>query len=75
MWLVVVCRNEEQAGNLAYCLSLVTPTEKGLLKLQENFSCYHDHLLASTFRQYLLVYVMKAKKSGKSEIKVPYLAM
>ena len=67
---VSVYRVEEQAQNLAYCLSLVTPTEKGLLQFQENFCCYQDHLLDSLVLKFLLNYINKAKKTGKNEVKV-----
>ena len=63
-------RDEQQAQNLAFCFSLVSPTEKGLQKLQENFNCYRDHLLdASVFKQ-ILSYVNKAKKMLKNDVKV-----
>ena len=70
--IIFLCRNEQQVHNLAYCLSLVSPTEKGLLKLQENFCCYKEQLLNTAVHKYLLTYVTKAKKSGKTEMKVQY---
>lgn len=63
-------RTEQQARSLAYCLSLFVPTEKGVLKLHENFSCYQDKLLDEVILKYILIYLNKAKKIGKTEIKV-----
>ena len=45
-------------------------TEKGLFKLQENFSCYQDKLSDELIFKYIQVYLNKAKKIGKMEVKV-----
>jgi condensin complex subunit 1 len=63
-------RAEQQAHDLAFCLSLFTPTEKGLLKMQENFPCYQDKLCDEVVLKHLLVYISKTKKTGKMDIKV-----
>lgn len=38
--------------------------------MHENFSCYQDKLCDEVVSKHLLVYISKAKKSGKLEIKV-----
>ncbi len=71
----ILCREVQQAQNLAYCLSLVVPTEKGTVKLLENFSCYRDQLLDSTVEKNILVYTNKVKKMGKNEAKVSIIIL
>ena len=63
-------RCEEQAHGLAYCLSLFVPTEKGLYKLSENFSCYQERLHDDVIFKFLQAYISKVKKIGKPEAKV-----
>jgi len=63
-------RTERQWRDLAFCLSMLSFNERGIRKLQENFTCFHDKLAEEHVYQSFLTIVGKSKKFAKPEVKV-----
>lgn len=63
-------RTERQWRDLAFCLSMLSYNERGIRKLQENFTCFHDKLAEEDVYQSFLTIVGKSKKFAKPEVKV-----
>ena len=49
---------------------MLSYNEKGIRKLQENFSCYHDKLVEEDVYSSFSVIISKSKKFAKPELKV-----
>lgn len=65
-----LCRTERQYRDLAYCVSQLPLTERGLHKMLDHFDCFGDKLLdESVFGSFLLV-VGKLRRGAKPEGKV-----
>ncbi|XP_064610959.1 condensin complex subunit 1-like [Liolophura sinensis] len=63
-------RTERQWRDLSFCLSLLSYSEKGLRKLQENFACYADKLADDTVYECFSSILANAKKGfSKPEAK------
>ncbi|XP_078617056.1 condensin complex subunit 1-like isoform X2 [Branchiostoma floridae x Branchiostoma japonicum] len=62
-------RTERQARDLAFCLSMLSLSEKGVRKLQENFSCFGDKLGSEDIHNSFCTILKKAKSFAKPEVK------
>ncbi|XP_068932976.1 condensin complex subunit 1, partial [Petaurus breviceps papuanus] len=62
-------RTERQHRDLAYCLSLLPLTERGLRKMQDNFECFRDKLSDETIFSAFLTAVGKLRRWAKPEVK------
>lgn len=62
-------KTERQWRDLAFCLSMLSYNERGIRKLQENFTCFHDKLAEEDVYQSFLTIVGKSKKFAKPEVK------
>ncbi|XP_066297362.1 condensin complex subunit 1-like [Branchiostoma lanceolatum] len=62
-------RTERQARDLAFCLSLLSLSEKGVRKLQENFTCFGDKLGSEDIHNSFCTILKKAKSFAKPEVK------
>ncbi|XP_049860185.1 condensin complex subunit 1-like [Schistocerca gregaria] len=60
---------EQQAANLAFCMSLLTYNEKSLYLLIENLKCYADKLHHKPVFDYFMNIVSSSMKNPKQEIK------
>ncbi|XP_020849891.1 condensin complex subunit 1 isoform X2 [Phascolarctos cinereus] len=60
-------RTERQHRDLAYCLSLLPLTERGLRKMQDNFECFGDKLSDETIFSAFLATVGKLRRWAKPE--------
>ncbi|XP_036617804.1 condensin complex subunit 1 isoform X1 [Trichosurus vulpecula] len=60
-------RTERQHRDLAYCLSLLPLTERGLRKMQDNFECFGDKLSDETIFSAFLAAVGKLRRWAKPE--------
>lgn len=74
-WHLSLCiffsiRTDRQWRDLAFCLSMLSYNERGIRKLQENFSCFHDKLAEEDVYHSFLNIVGKSKKFAKPEVKV-----
>jgi len=49
---------------------MLSYNERGIRKLQENFTCFHDKLAEEDVYQSFLTIVGKSKKFAKPEVKV-----
>ena len=67
---LLLCRSEQQAQNLAFCLSMLSYSERGLRKLQENMSCYQSVLTDPDVYSSFVTIIGKLKKFPKPEVKV-----
>lgn len=65
-----VCRTERQYRDLAYCLSQLPLTERGLRKMLDNFECFGDKLSDESIFSALLSVVGKLRRGAKPEGKV-----
>ncbi|XP_063150770.1 condensin complex subunit 1 [Candoia aspera] len=64
-------RTERQHHDLAYCLTLLPLTERGLRKMQDNFDCFADKLQDSAVYNYFLVVLGRVRRvATKPEMKV-----
>ncbi|CAN6444040.1 unnamed protein product [Victoria cruziana] len=59
----------KQWEGIAYCLSQLTLTEKGIKKLMESFKCYEHALSGDSVVSHFRVIINKAKKFAKPEVK------
>ncbi|RMX45777.1 hypothetical protein pdam_00004164 [Pocillopora damicornis] len=62
-------KTDRQWRDLAFCLSMLSYNERGIRKLQENFSCFHDKLAEEDVYHSFLNIVGKSKKFAKPEVK------
>ncbi|XP_025023310.1 condensin complex subunit 1 [Python bivittatus] len=63
-------RTERQHHDLAYCLTLLPLTERGLRKMQDNFDCFADKLQDSAVYNYFLVVLGRVRRvATKPEMK------
>ncbi|CAH1239876.1 NCAPD2 [Branchiostoma lanceolatum] len=62
-------RTERQARDLAFCLSMLSLSEKGVRKLQENFTCFGDKLGSEDIHNSFCTILKKAKSFAKPEVK------
>ncbi|XP_051819614.1 condensin complex subunit 1 isoform X1 [Antechinus flavipes] len=62
-------RTERQHRDLAYCLSLLPLTERGLRKMQDNFECFGDKLSDETIFTAFLAAIGKLRRWAKPEAK------
>ncbi|XP_074050547.1 condensin complex subunit 1 isoform X2 [Macrotis lagotis] len=62
-------RTERQHRDLAYCLSTLPLTERGLRKMQDNFECFGDKLSDETIFNAFLAAVSKLRRWAKPEVK------
>ena len=65
-----VDRCSRQWRDLAYCLSMLTYSEKSVRKLQENFTCFHDKLHDEDVYNSFMAIIGGARKLAKPEAKV-----
>ena len=63
-------RSERQWRDLAYCLSMLSYSEKSIRKLQENFTCFHDKLHEHEVYNCFVLIINNAKKFSKPEARV-----
>nr|XP_039250362.1 condensin complex subunit 1-like [Styela clava] len=63
-------RTRRQWQDLAFCLSLLSYSEKSIRKLQENFTCFADKLFDEQVYQCFAGIINKSKKIAKPEVKV-----
>ncbi|PVD36929.1 hypothetical protein C0Q70_03922 [Pomacea canaliculata] len=64
-------RNERQWRDLSFCLSMLSYSDKGLRKLQENFSCFSDKLVDDAVYGYFVTIISKSRTGfTKPEAKV-----
>ena len=63
-------RCARQWRDLAYCLSMLTYSEKSVRKLQENFTCFHDKLHDEDVYASFMTIINGARKFAKPEAKV-----
>ncbi|XP_042309788.1 condensin complex subunit 1 isoform X2 [Sceloporus undulatus] len=64
-------RTERQHHDLAYCLTLLPLTERGLRKMQDNFDCFADKLQDSEVYNCFLAVLGRLRRVGtKPEMKV-----
>ncbi|KAH7430593.1 hypothetical protein KP509_08G005100 [Ceratopteris richardii] len=59
-----------QWQNIAYCLSQLTFTDKGIKKLADQFKCYEHALAMDAVVTHFKAIISKAKKFVKAEVKV-----
>lgn len=64
------CRTERQYRDLAYCMSQLPLTERGLQKMLDNFECFGDKLLDESVFSAFLSVVGKLRRGAKPEGKV-----
>ncbi|ETE61105.1 Condensin complex subunit 1, partial [Ophiophagus hannah] len=63
-------RTERQHHDLAYCLTLLPLTERGLRKMQDNFDCFADKLQDLTVYNHFLVVLGRVRRvATKAEMK------
>uniref|UniRef100_A0A8C6Y588 Condensin complex subunit 1 n=1 Tax=Naja naja TaxID=35670 RepID=A0A8C6Y588_NAJNA len=63
-------RTERQHHDLAYCLTLLPLTERGLHKMQDNFDCFADKLQDLTVYNHFLVVLGRVRRvATKPEMK------
>lgn len=65
-----VCRTERQYRDLAYCVSQLPLTERGLRKMLDNFECFGDKLSDESVFSAFLSVVGKLRRGAKPEGKV-----
>lgn len=66
-----IFRNERQWRDLSFCLSMLSYSDKGLRKLQENFSCFSDKLVDDAVYGYFVTIISKSRTGfTKPEAKV-----
>lgn len=65
-----VCRTERQYRDLAYCVSQLPLTERGLRKMLDNFDCFGDKLSDESIFSAFLSVVSKLRRGAKPEGKV-----
>lgn len=64
-------RTERQHHDLAYCLTLLPLTERGLRKMQDNFDCFADKLQDLTVYNHFLAVLGRVRRvATKPEMKV-----
>lgn len=64
-------RTERQHHDLAYCLTLLPLTERGLRKMQDNFDCFADKLQDAAVYNCFLAALGRLRRVGtKPEMKV-----
>ena len=64
------CRTERQYRDLAYCVSQLPLTERGLRKMLDNFDCFGDKLSDESIFSAFLSIVGKLRRGAKPEGKV-----
>ncbi|KAL7988486.1 hypothetical protein Chor_007405 [Crotalus horridus] len=65
-----IMRTERQHHDLAYCLTLLPLTERGLHKMQDNFNCFADKLQdLAVFNHFLAVLGRVRRAAAKPEMK------
>lgn len=69
-----VCRTERQYRDLAYCVSQLPLTERGLRKMLDNFDCFGDKLSDESIFSAFLSVVGKLRRGAKPEGKVSLAA-
>ncbi|XP_062984497.1 condensin complex subunit 1 [Elgaria multicarinata webbii] len=63
-------RTERQHHDLAYCLTLLPLTERGLCKMQDNFDCFADKLQDTAVYNCFLATLSRIRRAGtKPELK------
>lgn len=65
-----ICRTERQYRDLAYCVSQLPLTERGLRKMMDNFDCFGDKLSDESIFSAFLSVVGKLRRGAKPEGKV-----
>lgn len=65
-----LCRTERQYRDLAYCVSQLPLTERGLHKMLDNFDCFGDKLIDESVFSAFLSIVGKLRRGAKPEGKV-----
>lgn len=65
-----ICRTERQYRDLAYCVSQLPLTERGLRKILDNFECFGDKLSDESVFSAFLSVVGKLRRGAKPEGKV-----
>lgn len=65
-----ICRTERQYRDLAYCVSQLPFTERGLRKMLDNFDCFGDKLSDESIFSVFLSVVSKLRRGAKPEGKV-----
>jgi condensin complex subunit 1 len=65
-----VSRTEQQSRDLAFCLSLLNCSERGMKKLLENLPCYQGLLSDDVLYNLFMQILSKAKKNAKVDFKV-----
>ena len=68
----VFCSVDRQWRDLAFCLSLLSFSERSLRKLQENFACFNDKLYEDDVYNSFCSIMNASKKFAKSETRVRY---
>lgn len=64
------CRTERQYRDLAYCVSQLPLTERGLRKMLDNFDCFGDKLSDESIFSAFLSILGKLRRGAKPEGKV-----
>ncbi|XP_053154023.1 condensin complex subunit 1 isoform X2 [Hemicordylus capensis] len=62
-------RTERQHHDLAYCLTLLPVSERGLRKMQDNFDCFADKLQDVAVYNCFLAVLGRIRRVGKPEMK------
>ncbi|XP_065559402.1 condensin complex subunit 1-like [Artemia franciscana] len=70
LYRLSVARMERQWRDLAYCISLLSCTDRSLRKVQENFQFLVDKLQEEKVFEYFTQMLQNAKKLAKPEVKV-----
>lgn len=70
-----ICRTERQYRDLAYCVSQLPLTERGLRRMLDNFDCFGDKLSDESIFSAFLSVVGKLRRGAKPEGKVSAAAI
>ena len=70
-----ICRTERQYRDLAYCVSQLPLTERGLRRMLDNFDCFGDKLSDESIFSAFLSIVGKLRRGAKPEGKVSAAAI
>ena len=65
-----VCRCERQWRDIAFCLSRMNFSERGIRKIQDNFACFADKLGEEDVYNSFVTLLTGAKSFAKPETKV-----
>eukprot|EP00898_Chlorokybus_atmophyticus_P002805 jgi/Chlat1/3525/Chrsp23S03800 len=65
----VVCSEFKQQKDIAYCMSLLNFTDKGVKKLADSFRTYQHLLHSEEILGFFLAYLSKGKKQAKADVR------